>query len=63
MGSVIEEHHGTSQWLGKTVKLGDLQYATYFHFVGKSHELEQSIKEAEKIMRLKKKTTNSNDDE
>ncbi|UZO29538.1 uncharacterized protein OCT59_023008 [Rhizophagus irregularis] len=62
LGSVLEEYHGTSHWLGKTLKLGDLQYATYFHFVGKSCELEQSIKEAEKIMRMRKNNANSNDE-
>ncbi|CAG8741342.1 14779_t:CDS:2, partial [Funneliformis mosseae] len=54
LGSVLEEHHSTSRWLGKILKLGDLQYATYFHFVEKSCEFEQSIKEAEKIMRMRK---------
>ena len=62
MGSVLEEYHGSSYWLGKTVKLGDLQYATYSHFIEKSRELEQSIKEAEKIMRARKNNSNNNDD-
>ncbi|CAG8739490.1 3835_t:CDS:1, partial [Funneliformis mosseae] len=47
---VLEEYHSTFCWLGKTVKLEDLQYVTYSHFIEKSHELEQSIKEAEKII-------------
>ncbi|CAG8752858.1 45671_t:CDS:2, partial [Gigaspora margarita] len=37
------------------VKLGNLQYTTYFHFVEKSCKLEQSIKVAEKIMKAQKK--------
>ena len=56
MDSISEEYHSASRWLGKILKLGDLQYATYFYFVGKSCELEQSIKEAEKIMRIRKNT-------
>ncbi|CAI2197083.1 6553_t:CDS:2, partial [Funneliformis geosporum] len=36
LGSVSEEYHRASHWLGKMIKLGDLQYATYFHFVEKS---------------------------
>ncbi|RIA95991.1 hypothetical protein C1645_859771 [Glomus cerebriforme] len=62
LGSVLEEYHGTSHWLGKTIKLGDLRYAAYSHFVGKSSELEQSIKEAEKIMRARKNNSNNNDE-
>ncbi|CAG8727429.1 18682_t:CDS:2, partial [Gigaspora rosea] len=54
LGSVLEEYHSNSYWLEKILKLRDLQYTTYFHFVEKSCELEQSIKEAERIMKSKK---------
>ncbi|CAG8726436.1 16382_t:CDS:2, partial [Racocetra fulgida] len=60
LGSVSEEYCGDSCWLEKKVKLGDLQYTTYFHFVEKSCELEQSIKEAEKIMKAQKKNNFDN---
>ena len=43
------------------VKLGNLQYATYSHFIEKSHEFEQSIKEAEKIIRVRKNNSNDNE--
>ncbi|CAI2196874.1 11521_t:CDS:2, partial [Funneliformis geosporum] len=29
LGSVSEEYHGASHWLGKMIKLCDLQYATF----------------------------------
>ncbi|RIB11197.1 hypothetical protein C2G38_2204104 [Gigaspora rosea] len=60
LGSVLEEYHSNSYWLEKILKLRDLQYTTYFHFVEKSCELEQSIKEAERIMKSKK-TSNLDD--
>ncbi|CAG8585297.1 3717_t:CDS:1, partial [Scutellospora calospora] len=60
LGSVLKEYQSTSRLLGKTLKLEDLQYATYFYFVDKSCEFEKSIKEAEKIMRMRKINANSN---
>jgi len=62
LGDIETTFHGTSKWMDKRLFLSDLQLTSYYYWKSNVIDIENSITNAENIMKSMKKQDTNNDD-